>query len=533
MITERLMANGDFSLKYTADAGNWLPDRVVGFGTIVVTNARVNLTNVSWSTLVKNALYVGVVDTVDLKTRSIGGQGVACLLGDSERGPQISTAITKTAANLDTWLTDIIPGGAPSNGITKGAVTSPATTVTDSLQYITRRAAMEKICTAVGAEWKVVPNTSTGAIEVQAGTAANLFADYTSPRTIVVAGGATRDAGIRSGRAIDISNTVDVEDYVTSVTAIGRGDGGAEVQVSTGPTVFYGPFGHALDMSVVIDAPEVKRGQTAAFAASELAKRSSLKNTTKLSTDTYNLPADVRPGDRIAIYDPDRGLYDSANSFLYAGRQYAPLFARVVGWQWPVREGMGVYYRLPQNSDVILDLSEVIEAENGPASAEIGAWSRSILWTPGDATGSPVVTGDMPKAISTDPWTPVTPILTNVSLGTGGKVVGKWKREGTKVTFKGLINFGTGGAPSGVVYVGLPIQAADGADDWAIGTASATDFSSSFIRTVGIAEVTPAVWGQVVHFSSTGNANWDASAPFPFANGDSIYWNVTYESKTS
>jgi hypothetical protein len=92
-----------------------------------------------------------------------------------------------------------------------------------------------------------------------------------------------------------------------------------------------------------------------------MAKHQALRRGIQLSSDAYDIGADIACGDTIYVWDPDRDLYDFANQVQYRGRLIFPLKARVYGKTWSVRRGMGVYFR-DGVTGAITDLSDYIES---------------------------------------------------------------------------------------------------------------------------------------------------------------------------
>jgi hypothetical protein len=98
-----------------------------------------------------------------------------------------------------------------------------------------------------------------------------------------------------------------------------------------------------------------------------------------------------------------------------------------------------------------------------PGSSPISGWPIPIDSDAlGDAAGQ--VIRDMVDAIEAG-WTAYTPVLTatttNPVLGTGGTIVGKWKRIGKTVLFRIEITFGSAGvnAGNGTYTITLPTNA--------------------------------------------------------------------------
>lgn len=132
---------------------------------------------------------------------------------------------------------------------------------------------------------------------------------------------------------------------------------------------------------------------------------------------------------------------------------------------------------------------------------------------------------------ASDAWTPYTPTLTNVTLGTGTQVNNaKYKQVGKTVDFVGTIVLGTGGALTGLASVSLPVTAAvDATTGAGLGAGTALLFDSSTA-----ANRQP---GAVTHGASTlvfWGTGGQVAATVPFAGtawavGDFIRYALRYE----
>jgi len=138
-------------------------------------------------------------------------------------------------------------------------------------------------------------------------------------------------------------------------------------------------------------------------------------------------------------------------------------------------------------------------------------------------TGSTWVT-----AATVGQWTAYTPSTTNITLGTGSTNTGRWSRYGRTVHVVGNFTLGTGGSFTGEAQLGLPFTAAA---HRFFGTAYFTDASTAANCQVAVAHVpSSADYAQFRYSGSNGAAQ--ATVPFTWTTGDSIWWSVTFEASS-
>lgn len=445
MITEQLRGLGSWQIKLR----DTVPARIMnelnlatgGFGLIVVTDTQVQPVGHTSASLRALARYVGVYRERDGNT--IGGVGPAVLLGDEDgKCEVVSSLISRTSATLSTWVSDLLP----SNGITAGTITNTGTNASGEYQYVSRRAVLDAICDVVGADWRINPD-----LTLDAAAPGTLFSSYTTPKAIVTRRGIGRDIIGRIGIVpAELANATDLEDYSTKVYVLARQDGLSVASAAAGSVPFYAPNGAALKLERVIDGAQVATADASTVASQQLGRFSLIRQAIRLSTDEYDLPRKVRPGDRLWVYDPETGLADAANAVYYEGSTLTPVTVRVHGVSWPLRSGLGVYFVTPEASPRIIDLSNHYQPESGSASVEVGTQGRTIG---GDASLpglSP--TGDTTFRTITG-WSAYTPTLGGWTLGNGtlqawDSYDGRKYRVHMQLDVGSTSNFGTGVLPT-------------------------------------------------------------------------------------
>jgi hypothetical protein len=115
-------------------------------------------------------------------------------------------------------------------------------------------------------------------------------------------------------------------------------------------------------------------------------------------------------------------------------------------------------------------------------------------------------------------WTSYTPTLTNVTLGTGGTLVGRYRQVGKTVDYRIEITLGTGGAITGTATIGLPVATAS-TGRAPLGDAYLSDASPA---TFQMASPVRAFSNTGLLIVTTAGALVAAAAPWTWASGDSI-----------
>lgn len=135
---------------------------------------------------------------------------------------------------------------------------------------------------------------------------------------------------------------------------------------------------------------------------------------------------------------------------------------------------------------------------------------------------------------ATAAWQTYTPVLSGTGWALGaGTVSGQFARSNRKITAKGTIVFGAGATFGGSpLDISLPVAAASGNQDAQAGEAQLFDTSAS-VEFSGTVKVVSSTVMRTRGRSSSGgiiiNANTASTVPFPWAAGDVIRFEITYE----
>jgi len=431
MITERLMKPGRWDVKFKPNAARWARQAADYCDHIVVTHERIlPIGGFSDATIKAAALYTGVI--LDRSARELAGEGLAWWLGtDDGRGDVLDTAVTQSAATLSTWITALLPAS-----ITAGTVTNTGTSLTASLQWTTRREAIDYVCRSVGAEWKISP---AGALSAAApGT---LHAAYTTPTAVITRHNQSSEGSLKGIDAADLRMGGTLGGYSTKIIVVGKNGDGAAVATgsATNSTTFKDLQGNDVVLERLVNAPTAPATDITTMATNTAALFSAARTSVKLTSDAYAATTRVAPGDNVWAYDLDEGIVDTANQVVWRGTVLPAMKLRCKSITWGVQSGMGVYVR--SKTGTYTDITDQIIYDTQPGEWEVGTSTADLDADPeqlGTAyLGANPAIVDRATAAATITWTPTT---TNV---TGGTVAGSGVRNGNVFDFTITITAGT------------------------------------------------------------------------------------------
>jgi len=480
MITQRLMKPGRFNLALTEDAPYSVWAAVAEFDHIVITPMRLTpITGYSDANILASSIYTGVV-TAKPTPLSFEGQGLEWWLGTDEGLGALITDVggkgSGGADTLATWVTLLRPAS-----LSAGTVTNTGTSLTYNFMFQTRREALDYVCRAVGAEWRVNPSGT-----LDAAAPATLFPTATTPTAVITRRAGSNNEGALNG--FDVSNmnqSRSVNGYTTKVFIAGRTGDGAPIAIgsSTGANVYKDLLNGNVALERLVNAPATPAANTNAYAASMLGLFSSVRRSIDISSDTYAVPLTTKVGDTVWVFDRDSDLYDSANQIVWRGELIAPIKLRCKSLTWPVQAGMGVYARRSGGTPVYTDLTDFVQWETGATVWEVGAADSDVDLDPAQQGGAYL--GDNPAvnqrnkfagvlltdaaqtiAASTltditwgtevsdpDGWTAGGIATLTVPSGFGGRYavsfVNIWAGDPTTATIYCIVNGATGAAGSG------------------------------------------------------------------------------------
>ncbi len=370
-VTQVMQGPGRWSIELNDSAPraltNLFPVATEGFGHIVVTSARLDQTDPTPAVLLQLATYVGRYLGQKDRT-SLYGDHINAWLGDAN-GLGIPGAINEFTLNqsFGAWIDTLQPDQVP---FYQGTIGTPGL----FFEYTwrpgdTQRAALDAVCRWFDCEWRV---RNTMVFDADIWT--NLYG--ATPRAIATPWWDGRDVELTGIRSTILSDT-SLERYAEGIYGVGAGGTGSNQTDPAAPFDLPTPGGPGVTPGIYLTgASQVSDTDLVAFLQAEGAERWERAPTIKVSTDDF-CPLDaVSVGAPLYVYDPDSDVYDTANEVHYGGQIVWPKILRVQAIvDMPVREGMGVYFRTP---DDVFDLTDYVKFETGSTRIEVGERVRSL-----------------------------------------------------------------------------------------------------------------------------------------------------------
>jgi hypothetical protein len=523
-INEQLMALGDWSVTLRPDTPLSVRDRIsVPFSHIVITNSWVDVSNAGLDddAVLSAARYTGVALRPGPQL-TLGGQGLLWWLGDADNQPW---ARAMGSQNSVSWaLAYDLPIFERFNA---GAIASGGSFTTPVQFYVSRRDRLNQVALAAGHEWRINPD-----LTFDADTVANL---YGTPTVVLVDGSPARGPGL-----VGLEATFAVEEdweqwgsFLQIFTPTGSTQDSVVVAGSPSTT----PIGELHSRELGADVPDVPRGYEQTVANQMITELSEPRYEVAVTVTDGSLVDHVRCGDSVYVYDESQGLRDSSNQVEHGGRTIWPKTMRVTRMSWPVKQGMGVYWRTWETGDgapYYTDLTPYVQWEDGDGTLDIiqGDDARYSL---NPATGRADQIAAAAERVLTEPWvtyvptwgaTGGAPTLGNATL------VGAYRRQGTTLHFSGMLTYGSSSSPGtgGWIFT-LPPGCTTVSDRRQSASGMARDVSGALAFSVNgdvAASSTSMLFGSDRHSSGSGFYTGDGT-PFTWQTGDTLAWNGTIE----
>lgn len=395
--TETLMEAGEWSARLKADTPRWVRDRIapsrLGWAVFFTTALHHRPGTISNAALRAKARYAGLYLDMDDDRRGIGGDGLVRLLGEEDDGGtfRLPPETDTISRDLDTHLDDtVLLGTSNVGGITKGTVdNSSGSWVFRLPPGLTRRQMLDALCAhpSTDREWRLSP---TGVLDVR--LPANLFTDS----AVCFAASPTREHGEVTviPAAVSTPGTSVREAISRSVV---DWDGTAAFGDATTVLPYYGLAGDPIEnwgystWSPKARKPPVERwrkvgaytvrSETRAdnIAAREVAERATVRDEISVEVTQFDPRRFCQVGDWALVLDRDLGLSGGSVEVAVAGTAQRPARRRIVSWETPFDEANGkyLYYWDPTAGAFdIFDLTEWVEAEDGPTVIQLGSKAR-------------------------------------------------------------------------------------------------------------------------------------------------------------
>ena len=402
------MGTGSFDVSFSqSETPTEIVETIKEWGHIVLTANQVDINTLSDAQILSTARYTGIILNRSLEENvvSITGQGLQLYLGDgSSKGMVIAESknIGKVRNYIGTTLAETLfnstaqtnkPLGimrteaGNSQAITQGTITNPAGTYTGSHFVQTALSALKEISEQLNTEYKI---NADGTID--AGPQANLFQGVNgNPSTIVVKSGYGDDPEFEGVVPQGLRTEFDATDFVSRVDFIGEVgyfDTATDVagEANLGSNPYKDLHGNALTRVALVQEPDIPIAQLNNRATLMLNELSRVKKVLNLDLQQYEVEGDMRAGDYIFAFDPDIGFKDTATDAaaesrsmyeaVFRGQTITPVKVRVQGLTWPIKQGMGVYFRDKDGN--YTDLTQYVTFEAGSAQVELGDLLRFI-----------------------------------------------------------------------------------------------------------------------------------------------------------
>lgn len=395
-VTEIASATGEWSIKLRNDCPQYILDDLGYFGHVCILPGRIDPDDYG-DTLMDSARYVGVSRGRSFgdDNKMISGPGMAFWLGDEDgKGYTLETVTAFTNTTFTATLTALLP-----DSLVVGNISALAGLFTNSFQYLSRRQAIDYVCSLYDAEWRI-----RGKGVFDAGLISDLY--VTDPKAAIIASreGMEMDYRALAGKA---KLDADVRDFTTRVLLLATGADNVSTVSATAdinPTLnpYVDLYGNPIVLTRIISETQTDEGNADARAQLQLNRFTSPKDSLNLSTSEYDIKGIVAAGDYVWVYDREALLVDNANRIDFHGEEMYPLKLRVFQTTWPITADMGVVFRT--NDGRWIDLSQWVEPETGDTNVVVGGYNRSLTGQgagPGDnPSNNPVPNTTIPDVIS-------------------------------------------------------------------------------------------------------------------------------------
>jgi len=422
MITESLMAQGMFMVPLRPDTPWNIRSQLAGWGYVVITPGELVFSGMSVDDLRSYSVFTGLVEQISGDMTALSGPGLAAVLGDRFRGKRDSGKPTDPlnfvgffygdAANTPTKIYttrlaadgDLIPVPTVTpgvNGIIAGAISAAATTPStvvgmmasivswrnphtrDVIDYI-----HANVAPLTSQEWRV---NADGTFDVDIPSV--LFTDgaVLLSETVSDIGGVDAAGGEVAGIPVSESEitSIDMQDVATGwITNSKSSDQTTQPGWTTGHgtsgITHYDMRGGTLNLEgqSTIAQDDVSAVDLTSIAADVAALHANPRRTVTQIISDRDVRRRIAPGDSVYVNDEKRGLVDTSNTVYIGGQVLKPLKLRVWEIEWPLVQGIGVYYvrgDLPGvATNRVVDLTRYVAYESDTTTLTLGQRPHTI-----------------------------------------------------------------------------------------------------------------------------------------------------------
>ena len=408
-ITEKHMARGAFSVQFSQEfTPTEIVESIQEWGHIIITPQEIDVKTLSDSEIKNLSSYTGIVlkRVLEEGMVSIEGQGLGLYLGDDQGkgmviaesnnigkvrnyiGTTLAETLFNSTAQTNKPLGIMLDESGNTQAITQGTISNPASTYTGSHFVETAGSALKFVSEVLDTEYRVNMNGT-----LDAGPAANLFEGVgtATPKSIVVKSAYGQDPEMEGVVPQGLRTEFDAMDWVSRVDFTGEvgffdtaTDVAGEANISSNP--YKDLHGNALKRVGLVQEPDVPEALLNSRAQTILNELSRVKKVLNLDLEQYEVSGDMKVGDFIFAFDPEIGFIDTAADataesrslyeVAFRGQNINPIKVRVKGITYPIRNGMGCYFRDKDGN--YTDLSQYVEYEEGAAQIELGDTLRGL-----------------------------------------------------------------------------------------------------------------------------------------------------------
>ena len=364
MINERALSQGSWDIQLRIDAPYSLWDDIQPFGHILITPQEIGLSpDILGDTgMLGVSRYTGVVleKTVNEEGIRLGGAGLEWWLGDEDgKGEILESKITLTDSTLDNALVQLLPAS-----ILKGTVTEPAGTVfTGTFEWETSLSAIRTVCASMGAEYKV---RADGYLD--AGPKEDVYT-ITDPEVVIVRHGYGSDPSYIGVNVQRAESSLNSRPYISRAVVITTDSDNVKTLVegqdrTPAPTA-TDLHGNVIDRVQVLETSGAPV-QTTLYLTTQMNEGVTVSNM-QIDSDFYEIAGgDMATGDAFLCFDPPAfttAQDTSPTEIQFRGQTIWPKKLRLIASSWPLRPGMGVYYRTPSATPEYIDITHNVQHE--------------------------------------------------------------------------------------------------------------------------------------------------------------------------
>lgn len=334
-----------------------------GFGHLHVLPTRVDVNTLTNTQLAALAIFTGVYRRQANRLRLEGAHGTVWLGDENGKGPLIDSTISHTNGTFEDWIADLVPFNVTDDDIE--TVASPTLTwdvgLAVDVSYASRRAALDYVVDYFAREWEFTDNW-----RLNAGTADHLYGDATILLTPELVGTDIERTVLRA--TFDVERNLD--NFANDLR--GRDADDNPLSVSIAPT-YNTHLGSEMLMREFVDISTLENTPAVEYLDALVQQRRAPERRIDVTLHHYAAMAAVRNGCKVLAWDPRNGIYDlDADPIYHRGQPIWPLTLRVLSVYQPNGSGLGFYIRR-STDQVVVDISDWVVRDNGPARLEVGA----------------------------------------------------------------------------------------------------------------------------------------------------------------